>query len=190
MTTMHKLAASLVFLLAVSGSVSAQDIQLTVKATIFGVFNYPIAEVALGDTIIVRYTFDQNAVGTPINFFGLLGVTYPVKEFSVEIEGVGSVLQSVTSASINIFLSADEYDVRVSGYDIFGNVTQWSIELEGFDRANPLLQSDDLPLIPLDLSRASIQYVLSSSFTGASRDLTFPLWCFDYISCWFQRSTS
>jgi hypothetical protein len=21
-------------------------------------------------------------------------------------------------------------------------------------------------------------------------NLTFPLWCFDYISCWFQRSTS
>jgi hypothetical protein len=173
MKKMNKLAASVAFLLTVIGSVSAQDIQFTVKATIpeGWVFNYPIAEVAPGGTIIARYTFDQNAVGTPYNFFGLIGVLYPVKEFSVEVEGVGSLLQTVTSVYITIFPGVDEYDVRVSGYDIFGNFTIWSIELQGNGGATPLLQSGELPLIPLDLSRAGIKYVLSSSFTGASRDV-------------------
>ena len=34
------------------------------------------------------------------------------------------------------------------------------------------------------------QDLLKGTLADVQTRLTFPLWCFDYISCWFPRSTS
>lgn len=152
----------------------AAEIQFAVSATIpsSGSFNYPNPSVAAGATIVSTYTFDENAVGTPFLLGGILpGVSYPLNNFTVDVLGVGSLLQSVSSKQINMFYGSDLYAVNIQGIDAFGNFTTWQISLQGNGPPNPLLNSNNLPLAPLDLSRASIKDILSSSFIGPNRDV-------------------